>query len=207
VNASLTLRRHPRTYALFGVLVVLVALLMLVDRDRSLGQAVFGVLFLVGGFSAVAYVNRLTVDAQAHELVHQRGLVVTLHSKRYPLDKVMAIRISCKVVRKNKRDRTTFPIHLSGIKGAVISNHGNPWFSRVLAEQLAMLVGVPLINRVYGESSTRPPEELDLSLIQRWIRDDMRFDVPARPPGSDRAGKLNVVKDHYWIMHARQARF
>lgn len=66
-----------------------------------------------------------------------------------------------------------------------MSNHGNPWFSRVIAERLANMLGVPLVNRVYGTATTRQPDDLDTPLIERWIRNEVRFDVPSRPSGSD----------------------
>lgn len=182
----LNLRRKPRTWALFGTLVSLLAGLMLAAADRSLEQSIFGLLFLVGGIAAVAYVDRLTVEASSRELVHQRGLIVPLHSKRYALDRIRAVNVRKKIVRKGRRrQRTSFPIHLQGIKGAVVLDHGNPWFSRVIAERLASLLGVPLINRVYGTSTTRQPGDLDTPLIERWIQAEVRFDMPARPTGSD----------------------
>lgn len=185
MKKTLNLRRNPRTYVLFGVLLTLIAFLMLISPDKAPQHVIFGSLFLIGGLSSMAYFNRLLVDKDTDELVHQRGLLVPLRTRRYPLRKIRAVNISAQVIRNGDKDRTVYPIRLSGIKDSVVSKHGNPWFSRVVAEQLARRIAVPLRNRVYGVSSVRKSDELDMPLVQRWIRDGERFGKPVLPASTD----------------------
>jgi len=152
---------------------------MLVTPDRLPEHVIFGSLFAIGGLMSLTYVNRLTLDTTSQELLHQRGLIVPFQTKRFPLSRIRAVKMTVKVIRNGDNSKTTYPIGLNGIKGAVVLNHGNPWFTRVVAEQLARLINRPLISRVYGVSSTREPDELDLPLVERWIRSDARFEVPS----------------------------
>lgn len=179
--SKINLRRNPRTFVLFGILVILIATLMLISPDKEPQDFIFGALFLIGGVASSFYLNRLVVDKTHGEIIHQRGLILPVRSKRYPIHKIRKIQISEKVIRKNNKSRTTYPVRLSGIGDATISNHSSPWFSRVIAEQLARRISVPLDNRVYGVSSLRKSDELDMPLIQRWNRDQKQFDIPALP--------------------------
>ena len=185
MTSKINLRRNPRTYVLFGVLVVLIAGLILVSPDKEPKHFVFGALFLVGGLAGAFYLNRLVLDEISGEIVHQRGFVLPVRSKRYPINKIQNIKISEKVIRRNNKDRTTYPVQLSGIRDAIVSNHPNPWFSRIIAEQLAIRIGVPLDNRVYGVSSRRQPHELDTPVVRRWIRDREQFDKPTLAATTD----------------------
>lgn|GEM_PF-3283807 len=177
-NTRLNLKRNPRMYVLAGSLFALIGLLMLFTPDKLPEHVIFGSLFAIGGLMSLTYVNRLSLDKTSQELVHQRGLIVPFQNKRFPLRKIRAVKMTVKVVRNGDKSKTTYPVGLDGIKDAVVLNHGNPWFARVVAEQLARLINRPLISRVYGVSSTRKPDELDLPLIDRWIRNDTRFEVP-----------------------------
>ena len=181
MTSKINLRRNPRTYAMFGVLLVLIAVLMLMSPDKEPKHYIFGALFLFGGLASITYLNRLIVDANAGEIIHQRGLLLPLRVERYPIRKIRNMKISEKVVRKNNKERSTYPVRLNGIRDSVVSNHPNPWFSRVIAEQLARRIRVPLDNRVYGVSSIRKSDELDVPVIRRWIRDGHQFDKPALP--------------------------
>ena len=183
--SKINLRRSPRTYVLIGGLVLLIAVLMLVSPNKEPKHFIFGALFLVGGLVSAFYLNRLVVDKITGEIVHQRGLIFPVFSERYPINRIRKIRISEKVIRKDNHDRTTYPVRLSGIRDAIVSNHSNPWFSRVIAEQLARRIGVPLDNRVYGVSSHRMSDELDTPVVRRWIRDHDQFDKPALPATTD----------------------
>lgn len=111
-------------------------------------------------------------------------MLLPLRTTRYPLCRIRGVRVSVAVVGRGKSRRTRYVVSLSGIRDSTISSHGNPWFSRVLAEQLARRLRVPLINRVYGKSTRREPADLDRPLTERWLRDGLRFDAPRLPRGS-----------------------
>lgn len=185
MTTQINLRRNPRKYALVGVLVILVAILMLLDPDRSWGDVVFGSLFIVGGLIAITFVHRLRVDKDSNELLHQVGVIVSLRTRRFPLNKVKAVSIAVKVERANDQERTTFPVRLNGVKDSTVLTHRNPWFSRVVAEQIARLIEKPLVNRVYGKTSTRLPSELEMPLVDRWRKDGKRFERPSQAYASD----------------------
>ncbi|NNF66086.1 MAG: hypothetical protein HKM98_01105 [Gammaproteobacteria bacterium] len=155
------------------------------NPNRSWGDLVFGLLFIIGGLITIFYVKRVLIDTEKNKLISQEGVILPLRNKRYAIDKIRAISISVKSVRSNNKERTTFPVRLSGIKDSVILNHKNPWFSRVIAEQLARLMKVPLVNRVYGTTTTREPDDLDTPLIERWRREGKRFEKPSRSYDSD----------------------
>lgn len=162
-----------------GILFVLIGFVVLISPDKLPEDYIFGSLYMLGGLASITYINRLIIDPNTQELVHQRGLLFPFLFKRYPLPKIRAVKVSMKVEGNGDNKTTRYPVSLNGIKDAVVLKHGNPWFSRVRAEQLARLINKPLVNRVYGISSTRKPDELDMPLIERWIRNDERFEKPS----------------------------
>lgn len=181
MKSELNLRRHPRTHILFGVLVILVATLMLIFSNGEWGRIIFGGLFMLGGIATVTYFNRLHIDQATGELVHRRGLLFPFSIKRYAVSKIRGISLAVATIGDGDDRKPQYVVGLSGIRDATVSSHGNPWFSRILAEQLARRLRVPLSSRVYGKSSRREAGEMDLPLIQRWQRDGTRFAEPALP--------------------------
>jgi len=181
----LNLRRRSVAYLVLSVLVILIAILMLANPDRSWGDVVFGPLLMLGGLIAIGYFDRVLFDDGTNEIIRQTGILVPFRVRRYARDKVKAVTIAKKTERVTNKERTTFPVRLSGIKDATILQHVNPWHSRVVAEQLARLIDVPLVNRVYGTVTTREPEELNMPLVERWRRDEQRFEKPAMRHDSD----------------------
>ena len=146
---------------------------------ESIQYPVFGTLLVIVGVCFLTLVNRLKIIEASDALVHQRGLLFPVWSKRYPLQHLKTIAIRKKVKQKGENTVVTFPIEINGARDGIVLNHRSPRFTREIAEELAKYVGVPLVNRIYGRSSKRSPDELDLPLVERWERRGKRFEKPA----------------------------
>lgn len=177
----LDLRRKPRTQRLAGVLVLVVGSLMLYGAGRRAGEIVFALIFLLGGLALLCYLDRAIVDLARGELTHQRGFLLPLRTRRYPLRMIRAIGLLVRVTGKGDGRRARFVVRLVGIRDSVLSSSASPWHARLLAERLARWLQVPLHNRVYGVSSRRDVADLDLPLVGCWARDGKRFPEPALP--------------------------
>jgi hypothetical protein len=180
----LNLRRNSRMHRLLGLLIVLIATLMLLYSNGEWGDLIFGGLFLAGGIATATWFNRLHINKTTGDLVHQRGFLLPFSVKRYDLSKVRGISLAVAAVGEGDNRKTRYVVGLSGIRDATVSSHASPWFSRTIAEQLARRLGVPLSNRVYGASSRRAAEDVDLPLVKRWHRDGTRYPEPALGDGS-----------------------
>lgn len=179
---------------------MLIGWLMFTHPDKTPEQLVFGFLLFMSGLTMLAYINRLVIDIDAGILIHQRGLLLPIRSSVYELKKVKAVSISVKVIGKSDDERTIYPVRLSGIRDSVLLKHGNPWYSRVIAEQIAIRIQVPMKNRVYGVTSTRSSDELDTPLLERWARDGKRFSRPSILPNT---GLVEAESESTYVLSIR----
>jgi hypothetical protein len=181
MNRVLNLRRNPKLSVLLGILIALIGVLILIVPERVPAQLIYGSLLLAGGILTAASVNRLIIDKKARVLIHQRGFLIACTRKRYPLGQVKAVDVATKLIRDGEDSKSLYTVSLSGERDAVVAKHGNPWFARVLAEQLARCLHVPMNNRIYDVATQRKPDELDTPLMKRWSDEHVQFDKPGLP--------------------------
>jgi len=206
---KINLRKSPRVCFLTGVLISLIGTATIL-YDVEIESRIFAVFIVVIGLLCIFYINKLTLDTYSGYLIHKHGFFIPFVKNRYRINKIKRIKISEKTVRRNNNNSSEiYPVDLIGIKDGIVLKHQDPWFSRSVAEKLAKLLHIPLDNRVYGKSSIRHPEELDLPLIERWKNNNVCFEKPKIPVKTDLVHKTSstsfdiyVQSEHYLKKYA-----
>lgn len=193
MKGKINLRQNKGEYVSAGIFATIAGLWLISYTNGDVQNVVLGSIFVTVGVLATGYMNRLTYNSQLDALVHQKGLVFPLLNKRYKLSKIRKITITAKQESRNSENSyQVYPIRLTGIKDAVVLKKRDPWFSRHIAEKIAKKINLPLDNRAFQKSSVRMPDELDMSLIQRWEKNGVRHSKPLMPDTSQLLTNMGV---------------
>ncbi len=190
MSVKINLKKNPGRVARTGLLLIMVGAVVLAFPGSDLPDLIFGIYIVFAGSLLVFWVHRIKVDDLTNEVLLQKGLLIPLRVKRFPITRIRKITLRETYVKGSKNDHHAYTIHLSGIKDALVLNHRDPWFARSIAERLAIALALPLDNRVYKKSSVRGPEDLDTPLIALWRKQGLSFSRP-EPPEETQLGIRN----------------
>ena len=163
---------RSRRKRLWGLFWLTFGLGIFLEAPSEPGRYVVVLMAVVSGLYLVGHVHRMQLNPLAGKLSRERGWLIPFTRESYPVSKIRGITLKHRLRSSSDAHSSDFPIHLSGIKDAVIAHPRDLYFARQLAEALAQALGKPLNNRVYRVSSLRQPDELDRSVMDRWCQGD-----------------------------------
>lgn len=179
---SLQSRLARRLLASAAVLLLAAAIVLAAIVQESQGAFIFGLVVLASGLMLLVHRHYIEIDREAGILNRRRGFLFGFRVQSIPISEVEMISLIPRAVRRNEEDHVIrFRITVKGKKKATLTEISNPAAARRTCESLCKALGVPFENRVYGPSSVRNADELDLSVAERWRRARARKVPPALP--------------------------
>lgn len=196
MKKTINLRNKPGRSILLGILIMLIGILIFLKAAKPTDKYATALIFCMVGLFLAGYINRMCLFIDKQELVHQRGLFFPLFNHSYNLNKVRCITVKEKIIEDYNEGsydqyQTIYPVHLSGIKGAIAAKPRSPWRARKIAEELARALNKPMNNMVYKKSSIRAADELDMPVIERWKRE---HNYPSKLPEAPANTQLDIKR-------------
>jgi len=128
------------------------------------------------------------VDPRARRLTKWWGLLTPMRRRERSLDDFSAVTLTREIRRSNKSTYTVYPVRLRGTDDCSDEklDEGCQRYeqSRKLAEEVASLLGVDLVDSSTGDAVVRNAEHLDESLPEQILRTGDLGDLPDPPAGA-----------------------
>jgi hypothetical protein len=185
---KINLRNNARARWLCGVpMLLLAALCFDAGHDqRGITTIVFGACLAVIAIVLLAERRFLVVDAQSGRLSSKRGIFYPFTVASFAIADVKHIDLVPYTSRRNASGTgsTRYRLLVNGRLDSALTDLGDRWHARWAGERVCVALKVPFDNRVYGPHSVRLPNELDMSLAERWRRSGQVYERPSLPAGS-----------------------
>jgi hypothetical protein len=161
-----------------------------------LGFCLFALLFILVGLVAIGFFKKTSINRRLGSLTRKKGVFFASSEKTEDISGVSSVILSKEIrVRETSdshRTRTYYPIKLkvSDHEEFVAETTGDAIHARRTAEGLATFLNLQMIDRSREETVTRNPDELNMGIAERWIRNGEKAEYPECPDSMN-----NRVKD------------
>lgn len=190
---TISLQSHLATRLLSSAVVLIIAagITQVALAEGLLSTVIFGIVMFACGMLMLFHRHYIEIDHETGIVSRRRGFLYAFRMQSVPISEIRRISLVPRAVRRSEEDRIVrFCIRVQGKGKTTLAELSNPWAARRVCECLCKALGVPFNNRVYGPSSVRSADELDLSVTERWQRAKSKKQLPALPEQT----RLEVVQ-------------
>lgn len=127
--------------------------------------------FIPAALLLLAYRNCIEVDPKRARLAHRIGIGYAFAVRKFETSRLRRITLREETVQSGEDDdsSTIYSLRVSGpAERGVLCTHDILWEARSIAERVARALDVELEMRLFGGSSVRVADRLDLPLAERW---------------------------------------
>jgi len=145
--------------------------------QRALADVPQAWLLVIAATLLLTYRNYVEVNPGARRVAHRLGFVFTWPWTKFDTGRIDRVELKSAEKDSGGDDddtRTAYVISVKGESGGQLCEHEQMFPARLVAERVARALNMPLENRLFGGWSVRKPEDLDVSLAERW-RQSGRF--------------------------------
>lgn len=148
--------------------------------------ALFSLPFFAVGLGLMFFQSGVTIDLEARSITAWRRVLVPVWSRTRQVDGFDEVTHFSKVIRSQNSSRTVYPVELrradANTRSFALVTCPDEHRARLVSEQVAKLLALPVVNRTGSTPVRREFDELDLSLRDKRKRDDAQPELGSAPP-------------------------